>query len=92
MINGDYKEFLDKLYYGEELLFEYKGLEFFVQGWVEDNKASMVLENYSDNSFNGYYWECTSDTLRECADKFLHSELWDGKTFPDVQNEVIWKE
>lgn len=92
MINGDYKEFIDKLYYGEELLFEYKGVEFFIQGWIEDNKARMVLDKYSNNPFNGYYWECTSDTVRKCADVFLNTELWDGKTFQDIQNEVIWKD
>ena len=92
MINGDYKEFLDKLYYGEELLFEFDGVNYFVQGWTEDNEAKMVLDVYSDNIFNSYLWECKKDTMRECANEFLNAELWDGKCFQTIQNEVTWKE
>lgn len=92
MLNGNYKDFLEKLNLGEELLFEFNSFEYFIQGWIEDNKARMVLDKYSNVSFSGYYWECTCDTMRECADKFLHSELWDGNTFQEIQNEVIWKD
>ncbi len=33
MIKGNITEFLDKLYYGGELLFEYQGITYFLQGW-----------------------------------------------------------
>lgn len=52
MINGDIKEFLDKLYCGEELLFEYENVEYFLQGWTEDNKAHMVLDRNSNDTFD----------------------------------------
>ena len=31
MINGNITEFLDKVYYGEELFFEYQGIDYFLE-------------------------------------------------------------
>ena len=44
MINGNITEFLDKVYYGEELFFEYQGIDYFLQGWNKDGEAVMVLD------------------------------------------------
>lgn len=32
MINGDVKEFIDGLYYGDERFFTFKGCKYFLQG------------------------------------------------------------
>ena len=92
MINGDIKEFLDKLYCGEELLFEYENVEYFLQGWTENNKAHMVLDRNSNDTFDGYYWECIKDPMKEYAEESVRRQLWNEKTYADIHNSVIWKE
>ncbi|MEG0919193.1 MAG: hypothetical protein RR967_01820 [Anaerovoracaceae bacterium] len=47
MINGDVKEFVDKLYYGDELIFLYKNQKFFLQGFLEDDgKCTTYLDRW----------------------------------------------
>lgn len=90
MKNGDIKEFLDLLYYGQELLFIFRGQKFFIQGWWKDDKARMVLDNVSIEPFSGYVWEYDAPTMKECADAFLAAPIWDGEEFLQVESEVEW--
>ena len=46
MIDGRLSEFLDLLYMGEELVFEYHNVKYFLQGWSSEGQARMVRENY----------------------------------------------
>lgn len=92
MINGDITEFVDKLYYGEELLFEYDGKEYFLQGWTNPSEAIMVIDIQDGKPFKDYLWKCIKPSIRECAKEFLNSKLWSGKTFMEIQREVTWKE
>ena len=92
MINGDITEFIDKLYYGEELLFEYDGKEYFLQGWTNSLDATMVLDIHDGKPFADYLWKCIRPSIRECAEEFLKSKIWGGKTFMEIQREIIWKE
>jgi hypothetical protein len=92
MINGDINEFVDKLYYGEELLFEYAGKDYFLQGWIKDGEATLALDNLEQKPFEKYIWECTKPTMRECADTFLEALIWKGQIFMSVQNQITWKD
>ncbi len=92
MINGNITEFMDKLYYGEELLFEYHNRTYFIQGWIKDGMAYMVLDEYGDKPFERYLWECNNTTMRECAEMFLEAKLWDDNDFLQIEKEVIWKD
>lgn len=48
MINGNYSEFLDHLYYGDELWIKYKGVVYFIQGWYDKKKTHpWAMECYS---------------------------------------------
>ena len=53
MINGDAREFIDGLHYGDERFFCYKGYKYFIQGYYIDGKP--LLEMYAieseDNNF-----------------------------------------
>ena len=44
MINGNAKEFIAGLYYGDERFFTYKGKKYFIQGYYENNMP--LLEIY----------------------------------------------
>jgi len=92
MINGSFSEFKNILCYGGELLFEYKGSDYFIQGWSSEGLCTMVLDNLTHPSTNGYVWECSCNKMRECAEKFLKDPIWDGKSFSEIQKDTIWKE
>ena len=92
MINGNITEFLDKVYYGEELFFEYQGIDYFLQGWNKDGEAVMVLDILNQAPFKEYMWECSKASMKECAEEFLNFHIWDGKNFMQIQRDVTWKE
>lgn len=92
MINGNITDFIDKLYYGEELLFEYNSKIYFIQGWIKDGKACMVLDEQKEEAFEDYLWECKKNSMRDCAEEFLSAKLWENKDFLQIEKEVFWKD
>lgn len=92
MINGNITDFLEHLYLGEEIVFEYGNKKYFIQGWqAEDGSgATMSLDLVDGQVFNQYMWEAKLSTMKACADSFLAAPLWDGKTFLQIQGNVIW--
>lgn len=89
MINGSLDDFIDGLYYGQEMLFVFKGQRFFVQGWVKDGRAEMNVQ-LPDSQDAPYVWQCDAEKMSECAERFLDAALWDGRRFYDVENEITW--
>ncbi len=92
MINGNFTEFIDQLYYGQELVFTYEGRKYFIQGWWTDNVATMVLDDVTVPGEKDYLWEYHADTMRECAEVFLIAPIWDGKDFTQIQENVTWSD
>ena len=92
MKNGNINDFISTLYYGGELLFDYSGKEYFIQGWVKDGNSRMVLDQLNPPGNEDYLWDYTFDTMRECAEKFLNDPIWDGKSFLEIEKEVTWKD
>ena len=97
MIDGKCTDFLDQLYVGQELWFEYSGQKFFIQGWTEaddqfpDRKSAvMVLDLMDGKPFSGYIWSFSADNMSKCANAFLEARIWDGKTFLEIQQDVTW--
>lgn len=92
MIDGDYSEFLDHLYYGDELWIKYKGVVYFIQGWYDKKKSlPWVMECYTlatDPLTRLFYTEESS--MLECAKKLLAQPLFDGKTLPEIEQSVKW--
>lgn len=89
MKNGNLSEFVDGLYYGYEMLFEYNGVKYFIQGWSQDGKCYMFLDIPYKKTTN-YLWKYEALTMRECANAFLNEKLWNGKTFYDIEQDIIW--
>ena len=89
MINGDIKIFLDNLYIGQELLFAYKNIKYFVQGWTTgDEKKHLECWEYGTPS--PILWEKNGASMSELANDFLEAPLWDGKTFHEIEADAIW--
>ncbi len=92
MINGNYSEFLDHLYHGDELWIKYKGVVYFIQGWYDKKKPlPWVMECHTlatDPLTRLFYTEESS--MPECAKKLLQLPLFDGKTLPEIEQDVKW--
>lgn len=89
MINGDSREFVDGLYYGDERFFLYNGKKYFVQGYYENKKP--LLEVYilypAENSFN---WRAFSNDDSYPVAEFETAKIFDGKTFWEAEKEIEW--
>ena len=94
MKNGNLNDFIDGLHYGQEVVFLFRNKRFFVQGWWEGETAYLVLECVESDKPKtaGYVWEYSAPTMTECAEAFLAAEIWDGKTFLDMESEMTWTE
>lgn len=44
MINGDINDFIEKLTYGDEIIFTYHGKKYFIQGFETDGKLTLYLD------------------------------------------------
>ena len=60
LIDGSLSDFIDHLYYGQEIVFSYNGRKYFIQGWWSDDKSesTMVLDDLSEEHEDDYIWEC----------------------------------
>lgn len=93
MIDGNVNEFVAGLYYGDERWFKYNGIKFFIQGWVQDNAFTLVLEQMEPEPIsNKSMWSDTKfcDKRSLVIEKFLQARLFDGKTFWEVEQEIEW--
>lgn len=91
MINGNIKDFLDSLYIGQELLFSYKEVKYFIQGWTKDN-GEKHLECWEYETQSPFLWEADGPSMSALANSFLDAPLWDGKTLEEIEACVTWLE
>ena len=89
MIGGDYSEFLDHLYYGDEFWIKYKGVVYFIEGWYEDSKCTIQCSLVTKQSLKLLY-EISSKSMQDCAKKLLAQPLFEGKTLPEIEQETEW--
>lgn len=89
MINGDAREFIDGLHYGDERFFIYNGRKYFIQGFFENKKPMLVVYIFepSDNDFE---WRAFSEDNHYPVTKFESAKIFDGKSFWDVEKEIEW--
>ena len=90
MINGDIKLFMDDLYTGQELLFSYRGVKYFVQGWTSENGTRHMECWEYESPGEDYLWKREGASMTALANEFLDAPLWGGKAFEDVQSEMAW--
>lgn len=94
MIDGKLSDFIDSLYYGQEIVFLYQSKKYFIQGWWSDDKttAILVLEKIDDKPFTGYIWKHQDESMIKCAEAFLAAPIWNGKNFLEIEKEVTWSD
>ena len=93
MINGNVNEFVDGLYYGDERWFMFRGIKYFIQGWVKNEEFTLELEQmepylYQDSPL--WTKTCSCDQKQEAVESFLKAPLFDGKTFWEAEQEMEW--
>lgn len=89
MINGNLKEFVDGLYYGDERVFTYNNNKFFIQGYLKDGKLTLFLDRWEPAS-DDYIWKRQGTDKSYPVKEFLESPLFDGKTFYEVEKDIEW--
>ncbi len=90
MINGNVREFVDRIYYGDELIFMYKGQKFFLQGFLENDGICATYLDRWEPPADDYIWIGKGDSKNFSVEKFLNAKLWNNKTFWDVESEMEW--
>ncbi len=92
MIGGDYSEFLDHLYHGDELWIKYKGVVYFIQGWYDKKTHPWAMEcdSLATDPLTRLFYTEESSSMLECAKKLLAQPLFDGKTLPEIEQDVKW--
>lgn len=87
MINGNIHEFMDHIYYGDELWFLYRGTKYFLEDWPGDKCLKLYLFEMIEGG-KDYCWK--GDMKHFPAEDFLKAKIWDGKSFWEVEQEIEW--
>lgn len=92
MINGDAREFIDGLYYGDERFFLYNGKKYFVQGYYDSstNEKPMLEVYILEPADNNFEWRAFSEDSNYPVTEFETAKIFDGKTFWEVEKEIEW--
>ena len=90
MINGNPQEFVDTLYLGEEILFEYRHQRLFAQGYnLSKNEAVFRIDRWIPEPLETVY-ECYNTSVSKCVERFLEEKFFEGRTFWEVEKEIEW--
>ena len=93
MIDGNVKEFIDKLSYEDHYVI-YSGEKYFFNGCqvTKDDQGiivKVVLEIY--NLTNGTtIFLTTQMSISDCITEFEKAEIWNGKSFWEVEKDMQW--
>ena len=91
MKNGDINDFLERITWGDELVFMYRGKKYFLEGLPDDNGVLITyLWVCEPPAYGGYTWVGKGDKKNYPAEEFLRQKLWDGRTFMEAQEEMEW--
>ena len=92
MIGMNFTEFMDKVYYGDEIEFIFRGTTYFIQGFPKDGKYQLVVDYW--NKIDGtepqhdYLYNIICDTPYERMIKFNEAKIFDGKTINEIESEI----
>ncbi len=88
MIGGNAHDFVDYIYYGQELWFIYDGTKYFLEGWSRD-KVNLELVLYEMEE-GGKEWWWTGDAKNFPVEEFLSAPVFNNKTFWEVEKDITW--
>ena len=93
MIDGNVKEFIDKLSYEDHYVI-YSGEKFFFNGCQvtkdkQGNIVKVVLEIYN-LSRNTTIFSTAQRSISNCIAEFEKAKIWNGKSFWEVEKDMQW--
>ncbi len=89
MINGNPHEFLDVLYTGQDIVYIFKGIKYWFQGYTTDSGFHMEIIQHEPSS-DSYLWKHDDVSSENCKDAFLNAPIFEGKTFWDAEGDIEW--
>ena len=87
MKNGDVREFVDHIHYGDELWFLYDGKKYFLEGWTNNSSLDLCLYEMTDSG-KTYTWK--GNAAHYPVESFLDAKIWNGKSFWDAEQDMKW--
>ncbi|MCF0260727.1 MAG: hypothetical protein HUJ54_12790 [Erysipelotrichaceae bacterium] len=88
MIDGDPREFIDGLHYGDERFFLFDGHKYFIQGYVENGRHILIMHILEAGST--FTWKVSSDTGKYPVRRFETEKVFNGKPFWEIEKEITW--
>lgn len=89
MINGNAKEFIEGLHYGDECFFTYNEKKYFIQGYFE-NEMPMLELYVLEPSDNNFEWHALSNDRNYPVAEFENAKIFNGKSFGEIEKEIEW--
>jgi hypothetical protein len=85
-------EFMNKIYYGDEVEFKIADTTYFVQGTQSDNKFYLTVDywNNTDGSepLHDYLLSIECDSASERMKKFEEANIFNGKNIYQVEKDI----
>lgn len=86
-------EFIDKIYYGDEIEFKLYNKTYFIQGNFADNAYNITVDYWIKDDgtepAHDYLFNASFLTPQERVKAFEEARIFDGKAFYDVANDII---
>ena len=90
MIDGDPKEFVEGLHYGDERWYYFRGRKYFIQGYCEDGDAILEIYSFDPDEIVQFHWVAKTKERRFPVERFEQTKIFDGMTFWEAQEEIVW--
>ena len=93
MIGGNVRDFIEKLSYEDHYVI-YDDEKYFFNGCQAHYSSSGKITSYRLEVYNlakrKTIFSITSPTISECIDRFEDAQIWNGKSFWEVEKEMRW--
>ena len=95
MENGKVRDFVETMGYNDNIL-KYMDKYYLFTGFQYDENSKTYSFCVYEVMNKGYgnivktIFEDKSDSSQNCIEKFLNAKIWDGKSFYEVEKDMIW--
>ena len=91
MIDGNVRDFIDKLYYEDHYIL-YNNEKYFFngcqhQGKSDNREVSLEIYNLSKDET---IFSVKKHTPEECIQEMEEAKIWNGQSFWEVEEKMIW--
>lgn len=96
MINGNLNDFMDTLFWGEELEVIFRDVGYFIQGYYKNIGTESQVAHLEMFALDGgedsdvIVWQMDDRSMSACATAFLRAKVWDGMDFYQAEREIEW--